>query len=124
MENFSIQKDGSFIVSDKKSIYKYSLNLLEVIVCDKPYLELHVQNRVFLIKRSIKSITDTLPSFFIQVSRKDLVNVHFIESITIKDNQYFLQTIQGKTLEVSQRRYNQVLSVVKKHIELNTILLT
>lgn len=119
MEHFSIQKDGSFVILDKKGIHKKPLSLLEVIICDKPYLKLYVNNQLFQIEGSIKSIAGFLPSSFIQVNRKVVVNELFIKEILKKGNQYELHTVHDQLFEISQRRCNQVLSAAKKLFELN-----
>jgi len=114
MKEMQLFENGDFLLSYKKELHKCSFNELEAIICEKPYLELYINNRMFLLKLSLKVIANILPPTFIQISRKVFINVLFFKSFFLKNSIHQIQTI-NKTFEVSKRRYKAVREAILQH---------
>jgi len=122
MKDILLFKEGNFIFTYKKSLYKYQISLIEVVVCDKPYLEFYIQNGFFLLKETIKSIIDKLPFSFIQISRKVVININCVKNITKTKNMHEIQMTNKRTYEISKRRYKKVVALVMEHYNKNMII--
>lgn len=117
MENLILFNEEEFAFQDRKSFYKFSFKQLELVVCNKPYLEFHIEKRVYLLKGTVKSFAKIESPFFIQINRTTFVNVHFIKKIVKKKALCEAHTIHGNSYRISCRRYKGVLAAIKQKLQ-------
>lgn len=116
MDTIEFGKD-SFEFSYKKSYGVYSYNELVVIEYHKPYVVLYVGSKKLLFQMNLCAILECLPTDFLLINRKTIVNMQHAISIIEQEKRHYIQLDNDKFYEISYRKVTGVkYSFMRKNI--------
>lgn len=99
-----MNRDNSLLIQCDKELIKIELDDLIRIESNGHYLRLITQNQTYSIKKSMKEMSDELPSSFYRLSRSDLISLKAIKRITSKE----VMMLNGDSLLIPKGRHREM----------------
>lgn len=97
-------KEDCFIYSIKGNLSKASYEDLLVVECDKPFVCFYLKERKFFVQCSLESVAKSLKEYFVQVNRRVIVNMKYVEGIICHKASYWVRMKNGAQFKISERR--------------------
>lgn len=94
-------------VKHVRDIRKLAVKDIEYIMVDGKYLSIFADNKKFLIRSTLHDFLKKLPNDFIKIHQAYVINVKFLESISIDDNTV---KVGDNTLPFSRNHKKELLS--------------
>ena len=76
-----LRKKESVFIKQKRAFIKLVIKDILFIESDKNYLKIQTEKEVFIIRNTLKDISENLPNYFVQVHRSFIVNINHIDKI-------------------------------------------
>ncbi|MFK7749065.1 MAG: LytR/AlgR family response regulator transcription factor [Kordia sp.] len=108
-EEATLQLDNKLLVKKGNTLIKVVVSDIYYIESDDKYCFIHTKDARFLVQKSLKSFSETLPDNFVSLHRKYVVNTDKILSVMPTD--YTLTLKNNSVLPVSQRHRKQLLDI-------------
>lgn len=108
-EEAALQINNSLLIKKGNILVKVAIDDIYYVESDDKYCYVYTNDTRFLVQKSLKSFSETLPKNFISVHRKYVVNTNQILSVHPTD--YTLTLKNNKTLPVSQRHRKLLLEL-------------
>lgn len=96
--------DCSLLIQCDKELIKIDLDNLIRVESNGHYLRLITQNQTYSIKKSMKEMSEELPSSFYRLSRSDLISLKAIKRITSKE----VMLLNGDCLLIPKGRHREI----------------
>jgi len=109
-ENSALKVNDNLFIKIGNLLTKISIRDIFYIESDDKYCMVFTEDRKFLVQRSLKNFSETLPEVFLRIHRKYLINRNYITSI--HPNDYTLTLNNNKVLPVSQRYRKTLLELI------------
>lgn len=74
---------------------KVCLRQIEMIEVDGKYLNLNIDNRVYVIRSTLNDFIKKLPSNFIKIHQSFIVNLDFVEQVNLIDQKIQLKNVEA-----------------------------
>lgn len=107
MDKIEFGKDN-FLFSYKKSCSTNSYNELVVIEYHKPYIVLYIGSNKLLFQMNLCGVLKCLPSHFLLVNRKTIVNMQHAIGIVVGEKRHYIQMDNDESYEISYRKVAKV----------------
>lgn len=107
MDKIEFNED-SFLFYYKKNCGINSYNELVVIEYHKPYVVLYVGSNKLLFQMNLCAILERLPSHFLLINRKTIVNMQHAISIIVQEKRHYIQLDNDKSYKISYRKVARV----------------
>lgn len=107
MDKIEFGKDH-FLFSYKKNCGTNSYNELVVIEYHKPYIVLYVGNNKLLFQMNLCDVLECLPSHFLLINRKTIINMQHVTGIVVREKRHYLQLDNDEFYEISYRKVVKV----------------
>lgn len=100
--------------NNKKTI---SLTHVESICANDYYIEVKIEERKYLIRKSLKDVELKLdPNRFIRIHRSTIVNIDQVVDIFYKGNQWIVKTQSSAEYPVGRSRKDKVVDLLKRAV--------
>lgn len=109
MDKIEFGKDH-FLFSYKKNCGTNSYNELIAIEYQKPYIVLYVGSKKLLFQMNLCYILESLPSHFLLINRKTIINMQHAIGIIVREGGIYIQMDNDEFYNISIRR----IPVIKK----------
>lgn len=107
MDKIEFGKDH-FLFSYKKNCGTNSYNELIAIEYHKPYIVLYVGSTKLLFQMNLCDILECLPSHFLLINRKTIINMQHAIGIVVREKRHYIQLDNGDSYEISYRKVAKV----------------
>lgn len=108
-EETSLQINNTLLIKKGNVLVKVSINDIYFIESEDKYCYIHTSDARFLVQKSLKSFSETLPENFVSVHRRYVVNTSQILSVYPSD--YLVILKNKKSIPVSQRHRKLLLEL-------------
>lgn len=107
MDKIEFGKDN-FLFSYKKSCGTTSYNELIAIEYQKPYIVLYIGSNKLLFQMNLCDVLECLPSHFLLINRKTIVNMQHVIGIVVREKRHYIQLDNDESYEISYRKVVKV----------------
>ncbi len=101
------------LILAKNQLYSILYDEINVIVCQKPYLEIVTDAECYVLKLRLCSICDDLPYFIAKIDKSTYVNLKKINNIA-KENRCYEASLNGKKYPIARRRVSEIKTLYYK----------
>lgn len=117
MDKIEFGKDH-FLFSYKKNCGTNSYNDLVVIEYQKPYIVLYIGNNKLLFQMNLCDVLECLPSYFLLINRKTIINIQHAIGIVVREKRHYIQLDNDEFYEIS---YRKVVKVKEHFMQINSV---
>ncbi|WP_298427757.1 LytTR family DNA-binding domain-containing protein [uncultured Kordia sp.] len=108
-ENSALEINNTLLIKKGNVLIKVAIADIYYLESDDKYCNIFTSDAKFLVYKSLKSFSETLPQNFVSIHRKHIVNINQIASV--HPNDYMLTLKNGQNLPVSQRHRKLLLEL-------------
>lgn len=108
-ENAALQINNTLLIKKGNVLVKVAIDDIYYVESDDRYCYIYTSDSRFLVQKSLKSVSETLPENFVSIHRKYVVNTNQILSVHPTD--YLVILKNKKNVPVSQRHRKLLLEL-------------
>jgi len=108
-EEAALQINNALLIKKGNVLIKVAIEDIYYVESDDKYCYIHTNDARFLVQKSLKSFSETLPDNFVAIHRKYVVNTNQILSVYPTD--YLVVLKNNKNVPVSQRHRKLLLEL-------------
>ncbi|MBC8756476.1 response regulator transcription factor [Kordia sp. YSTF-M3] len=105
----TLQIDNTLLIKKGNVLVKVAIDDIYYVESDDKYCYIYTNDARFLVQKSLKSFSETLPQNFVSIHRKYVVNTNQI--LSVHTNDYTVILKNNKDIPVSQRHRKVLLEL-------------